>query len=150
MIKITLVTGKNIEFEEGKFEPLMKALIQEILIPHYKLHNDWPEAIQTTIKEAKRIFKIANMDNYDAGLICLNSIEEATGKEIAELTGHVNTVEILFQDVEDYLEEIHKIINANYSEEKLRLELAKLIEKLNRFEIVELVIALASKEKEMR
>ncbi len=147
MNKVKLSTGKTIEFEEGKFENLMKTLIQEILIPHYKLNNDWPEAIQTTIKEAKRIFKLANMDNYDAGLICLESIEEATGKEIAELTGHVNTVEILFQDVEDYLQEIKKIMNANNSEEKLRLELAKLIEKLNRFEIVELVLALASKEK---
>ncbi len=147
MNKVKLSTGKTIEFEEGKFENLMKTLIQEILIPHYKLNNDWPEAIQTTIKEAKRIFKLANMDNYDAGLICLESIEEATGKEIAELTGHVNTVEILFQDVEDYLQEIRKIISANYSDEKLRLELAKLIEKLNRFEIVELILALASKGK---
>ncbi len=147
MTKITLATGKTIEVEEGKFEALMKTLIQEILIPHYKLNNDWPEAIQTTIKEAKRIFKIANMDNYDAGLICLDSIEKSTGKEIAELTGHVNTVEILFQDVEDYLQEINKLIAANYSEEKLRLELAKLIEKLNRFEIVELVLALASRGK---
>ncbi len=147
MKKVTLSTGKVIQFEEGKFETLMQTLIQEILIPHYKLNNDWPEAIQTTIKEAKRAFKLANMDNYDAGLICLESIEKATGKEIAELTGHVNTVEILFQDVEDYLQEIKKIMNANNSEEKLRLELAKLIEKLNRFEIVELVLALASKEK---
>ncbi len=147
MNKVKLSTGKTIEFEEGKFETLMKTLIQEILIPHYKLNNDWPEAIQTTIKEAKRVFKLTNMDNYDAGLICLDSIEKSTGKEIAELTGHVNTVEILFQDVEDYLQEINKLIAANYSEEKLRLELAKLIEKLNRFEIVELVLALASRGK---
>ncbi len=147
MNKVKLSTGKTIEFEEGRFETLMKTLIQEVLIPHYKLNNDWPEAIQTTIKEAKRIFKIANMDNYDAGLICLESIEKATGKEIADLTGHVNAVEILFQDVEDYLQEIRKIIDAKYSEEKLRLEMAKLIEKLNRFEIVELILALASREK---
>ncbi len=147
MTKITLATGKNIEFEEGKFDPLMNALIQEILIPHYKLNNDWPEAIQTTIKEAKRVFKLANMDNYDAGLICLNAVEAATGKEIAELTGHVDTVEILFQDIDDYIQEIKKIMDANYSEEKLRLEMAKLIEKLNRFEIVELVLALAKRPK---
>jgi len=145
MKKVTLSTGKVIEFEEGKFDTLMKSLVQEILIPHYKRHNDWPEAIQVTIKEAKKIFKVTNMDNYDAGLICLDTIEEATGKEIAELTGHVNTVEILFQDIDDYLQEIQKILDAKYSEEKTRLELAKLIEKLNRFEIVELVIALASR-----
>jgi hypothetical protein len=146
MVKVTLTNGKAIEFEEGKFETLMKAVIQEILIPHYKKHNDWPEAIQEAIKEAKRVFKIGNMDNYDAGLICLDSIEEATGKEIAELTGRVNKVEILFQDIDDYLQEIKKLLNAKYSEEKIRLELAKLIEKLNRFEIVELILALASQK----
>ncbi|OLS13551.1 MAG: hypothetical protein RBG13Loki_2831 [Promethearchaeota archaeon CR_4] len=146
MTKVTLSTGKVIEFEAGKFETLMKSLIEEILIPHYKNNNDWPDAIQVTIKEAKQIFKTANMDNYDAGLICLNAIEEATGKEIAQLTGHVNTVEILFQDIDDYLQEIQKMLDAKFSEEKIRLELAKLIEKLNRFEIVELVLALASKK----
>jgi hypothetical protein len=146
MKKVTLSTGKVVEIAEGQFEKLMKILIQEILIPHYKKHNDWPEAIQVTIKEAKNIFKIANMDNYDAGLICLDSIEEATGKEIAELTGRVNKVEILFQDIDDYLQEIKKLLGAKYSEEKVRLELAKLIEKLNRFEIVELILALASQK----
>jgi hypothetical protein len=139
----TLSNGKEISFDEGDFDTLRDVIIKEILIPHYEENNDWPEAIQFAFQEAKQIFKAVNMDKEDAGQVILNAIEDATGKEIAELTGVVDTVEILFHDVDDVLDEIRHIIDHKYSEEKTRMDLAKVIEKLTRFEIVELILAFA-------
>lgn len=144
-MEYTLSSGKSISFDEANIEEIRDIFIKEILIPNYEENNDWAGAIQFTLQEAKQIFKAANMDKEDAGQVILTAIEDATGKEIAELTGIVDTVEILFHDVEDYLEEIKTIMQGKFSEEKTRLDIAKVIAKLTRFEIVELIVALARK-----
>ena len=74
----------------------------------------------------------------------LNQIEEHLDKDIEELTG-VDKIEILFLNLDDYVEDIRKLILAGETKEELRHKMARLIQPLTLFELSELFIFLGKR-----
>ena len=74
----------------------------------------------------------------------LNQVEEHLDKDIEELTG-VAKIEILFLNMEDYIEDIQKLITAGKDKQELRNDMANLIFPLTLFELGELFIFLGKR-----
>ena len=74
----------------------------------------------------------------------LNDVEEHLDKDIEELTG-VDKIEILFLNMDDYVEDIRKIILAGKDKEDVRTSMAQLIMPLTLFELSELFIYLGKR-----
>jgi len=74
----------------------------------------------------------------------LTEIENRLPSDIADLKG-LDKIEILFEDVDDYIQNIQDFVKSSDSEEKIRLKVSTLIEQLNLFELSELLIHFAKK-----
>lgn len=143
MKTIKLTTGLEIEYDKDAPKTLYEVMISDILIPKYKENKDWNLTLNIILEEMNRLIK-----EYDLKpkrkLELLNSIEEHLDKDIAELTG-VDKIEILFINMEDYLEDLKALILAGETKEELRLKMARLIQPLTLFELSELFIFLGKR-----
>ena len=143
MKTIKLSTGLEVEFDKDAPRTLYEVLISELLIPKYKENKDWNLTLNIIIEEMNRLILEYDLKpKLKLGL--LNDIEEHLDKDIAELTG-VDKIEILFINMEDYVEDIKTLILAGETKEDLRLKMARLIQPLTLFEISELFIFLGKR-----
>lgn len=143
VINIKLNTGMELEFDEQAPNTLYEVIISEILIPKYKENKDWNLTILIVIEEINRI--ISEYDfNPKLKLGLLNQIEEHLNKDIEELTG-VAKIEILFTNMEDYVEDIQKLITSGLDKNDLRHKMARLAQPLTLFELGELFIYLGKR-----
>jgi len=144
MVKtLKLSLGIEVEFDEKVPKTLFEIIISEILIPKYKKTADWNLSLNVAMEEMNRLIK-----EYDLKpklkLDLLNQIEEHLDKDIEELTG-VAKIEILFLNMEDYIQDIEKIIIAGLDKQEVRNRMAMLIQPLTLFELAELFIFLGKK-----
>ena len=143
MKSIKLSTGIEIEFDKDAPKTLFEVMISDILIPKYKENKDWNLTLNIVIEEMNRLILEYDLKpKLKLGL--LNDIEEHLDKDIAELTG-VDKIEILFINMEDYVEDIKSLILAGETKEELRHKMARLIQPLTLFELSELFIFLGKR-----
>lgn len=140
---ISLSTGLELEFDEQIPRTLFEVMISEILIPKYKENKDWNLTLNIVIEEMNRLIVEYDLEpKLKLGL--LNQIEEHLDKDIEELTG-VAKIEILFINMEDYIEDIEKLIIAGLDKQELRHQMARLVQPLTLFELGELFIFLGKR-----
>jgi len=138
-----LSTGLEVEFDEKAPVTLFEIIISEILIPRYKENADWNLSINIILEEMNRLISEYELDpKLKLGL--LNQVEEHLDKDIEELTGTAK-IEILFLNMDDYVEDIQKLITAGENKEDLRQDMAKMIFPLTLFELGELFIYLGKR-----
>ncbi|MBY8982364.1 MAG: hypothetical protein KGD57_05415 [Candidatus Lokiarchaeota archaeon] len=141
--KIELSIGTEVEFDEKNPRTLFEVIISEILIPKYKESDDWNLAINIIIEEMNELIKKYDLEpKLKLGL--LNQVEEHLDKDIEELTG-VAKIEILFLNMDDYVEDIMKLITAGLDKQELRNQMARLVQPLTLFELGELFIYLGKR-----
>lgn len=141
--KIRISTGTEMDFDRDAPNTLFELIISEILIPKYKENADWNLSLNIIIEEMNNlIMKYELTPKLKLGL--LNKVEEHLDKDIEELTG-VDKIEILFLNMDDYVEDIGKLILAGQSKEDLRTKMANVIMPLTIFELTELFIYLGKK-----
>ena len=140
---LVLSTGTEVDFDEKVPITLFEIIISEILIPRYKENADWNLSLNIIIEELnKLIIKYDLNPKLKLGL--LNQVEEHLDKDIEELTG-VDKIEILFLNMDDYVEDIRKLILAGKDKEELRTSMAQMIMPLTIFELSELFIYLGKR-----
>lgn len=140
---IAINTGMELEFDNNAPITLFEILISEILIPKYKENADWNLTLNVIIEEMNRLISEYDLEpKLKLGL--LNQIEAHLDKDIEELTG-VAKIEILFLNMEDYVEDIEKLITAGLDKEALRHQMARLAQPLTLFELGELFIFLGKR-----
>ena len=141
--KIELSTGTELEFDKKAPKTLFELIISEILIPKYKENADWNLSLNIIIEEMNRlIIKYDLIPKLKLGL--LNNVEDHLDKDIEELTG-VDKIEILFLNMDDYVEDIRTLILAGKDKEDLRTSMAQMIMPLTIFELSELFIYLGKR-----
>jgi len=142
-MKVKIKTGVEIEFNKEEPKSLFELMISDILIPKYKENKDWNLTLNIMLEEMTRLILEYNLSpKLKLGL--LNDIEDHLDKDIEELTG-VAKIEILFINMEDYVEDIKKLILAGEDKQELRNKMARLIQPLTLFEIGELFIFLGKR-----
>jgi len=140
---IVISTGMELEFDNNAPLTLFEILISEILIPKYKENADWNLTLNIIIEEMNHLITEYDLEpKLKLGL--LNQIEEHLDKDIEELTG-VAKIEILFLNMEDYVEDIEKLITAGLDKEELRHQMARLAQPLTLYELGELFIFLGKR-----
>lgn len=141
--KIELSTGTELEFDKKAPKTLFELIISEILIPKYKENADWNLSLNIIIEEMNRlIIKYDLTPKLKLGL--LNNVEDHLDKDIEELTG-VDKIEILFLNMDDYVEDIRTLMLAGKDKEDLRTSMAQMIMPLTIFELSELFIYLGKR-----
>ena len=141
--KLQLSNGTDVDFDKKAPITLYEVIISEILIPKYKENADWNLSLNIIIEEMNRlIIKHGLKSKLKLGL--LNQVEEHLDKDIEELTG-VDKIEILFLNMDDYVEDIRKLILAGKNKEDLRTSMAQLVMPLTLFELTELFIYLGKR-----
>jgi hypothetical protein len=142
-IKIKLSTGTEVDFDKQAPTTLFEIIISEILIPKYKENADWNLSLNIIIEEMnKLITKYELSPKLKLGL--LNDVETHLDKDIQELAG-VDKIEILFLNMDDYVEDIRTLILSGRDKEELRTDMANLIMPLTLFELAELFIYLGKR-----
>jgi hypothetical protein len=141
--KLQLSNGTEVDFDKNAPTTLFEVIISEILIPKYKENADWNLSLNIIIEEMNRLIIKYDL-NPKLKLGLLNDVEEHLDKDIEELTG-VDKIEILFLNMDDYVEDIRKLILAGKDKEELRTSMAQLIMPLTLFEITELFIYLGKR-----
>ena len=140
---INLTNGIEVEFDEKDPIPLFETIIKDILIPKYKDNKDWNLSLNIIIEEMNQVIKKYQLDpKLKLGL--LNQVETHLDKEIEQLTGTAK-IEILFMNMDDYIEDIKKLITAGEDKQELRNDMAQLIYPLTLFELGELFIFLGKR-----
>ena len=141
--KVKLSTGAELEFDEKAPTTLFEIIISDILIPKYKDNADWNLSLNIIIEEMnKLIVKYDLSPKLKLGL--LNQVEEHLDKDIEELTG-VDKIEILFLNMDDYVEDIRTLILSGRDKEEIRTDMANLVMPLTLFELAELFIYLGKR-----
>jgi len=141
--KVKLRNSMEVEFDEAAPKTLFEIMISDILIPKYKDTDDWNLAINIILEEINYLIKEYELEPK-LKLELLNEIEAHLDKDIEELTG-VAKIEILFLNMEDYVEDIEKLITAGLEKAELRHQMARLIQPLTLFELGELFIFLGKR-----
>ncbi|MFX1288450.1 MAG: hypothetical protein ACFFFY_07800 [Promethearchaeota archaeon] len=138
--EIKLRNGVSVDFDEQAPTNLFETIIREVLIPKYKDNKDWNLTINIILAEINELISKYELDpKLKIGL--LNQVEKHLDKEIQELTG-CDKIEILFLNMDDYVEDIEKLIISGKDKQELRNDMANLIFPLTVFELGELFIYL--------
>ena len=141
--KIKLRSGLEVEFDEQAPKTLFEIIISEVLIPKYKENKDWNLTLNIILEEMNEVITKYELDpKLKLGL--LNQVEEHLDKDIEELTG-CDKIEILFLNMDDYVEDIEKLICAGKDKQDLRHAMANLVFPLTIFELGELFIYLGKR-----
>lgn len=141
--KVRLSNDMEVDFDEEAPKTLYEIIIADILIPKYKENKDWNLSINIILEEINRLIKKYKLDP-EMKIELLNQVEEHLDKDIEQLTG-VAKIEILFLNMEDYVEDIKKLIIAGLDKQEIRNEMARLIQPLTLFELGELFIYLGKR-----
>lgn len=141
--KVKLRTGMEVEFDKKVPKTLFEILISDIFIPRYKETDDFNLAINVVLNEMNRLIKEYDL-NPKLKLGLLDEIEYHLDKDLEELSG-VAKIEILFLNMEDYIQDIKKLIIGGKDKVELRKDMANLIAPLTLFELGELFIFLGKK-----
>ena len=137
---LKLSTDLEIEFDEKAPITLYEIIISDILIPRYKENADWNLSLNIILEEMNRLISEYKLEpKLKLGL--LNQVEKHLDKDIEELTG-VAKIEILFLNMDDYVEDIEKLITSGADKAQIREDMAKLIFPLTIFELGELFLFL--------
>jgi len=144
MVKeIKLRNGLEVEYDEQAPITLYETIISEVLIPKYKQNKDWNLTINIILEEMNEMISKYELDpKLKLGL--LNQVEEHLDKDIEELTG-CDKIEILFMNMDDFVEDIEKLICSGRDKQELRNDMANLIFPLTVFELGELFIYLGKR-----
>jgi len=144
MVKeIKLRNGVEVEYDEQAPITLYEIIISEVLIPKYKQNKDWNLTINIILEEMNEMISKYELDpKLKLGL--LNQVEEHLDKDIEELTG-CDKIEILFMNMDDFVEDIEKLICSGRDKQELRNDMANLIFPLTVFELGELFIYLGKR-----
>ena len=144
MVKtIKLRNGSEVEFDEKVPQTLFEIIISDVLIPKYKDNQDWNLTINIILEEINELISKYELEpKLKIGL--LNQVETHLDKDIEELTG-CDKIEILFMNLDDYVEDIEKLIAAGKDKQDLRHDMANLIFPLTVFELGELFIYLGKR-----
>ena len=144
MVKtIKLRNGSEVEFDEKVPQTLFEIIISDVLIPKYKDNQDWNLTINIILEEINELISKYELEpKLKIGL--LNQVETHLDKDIEELTG-CDKIEILFMNMDDYVEDIEKLITAGKDKQDLRHDMANLIFPLTVFELGELFIYLGKR-----
>lgn len=137
---IKLSTDLEIEFDDKAPITLYEIIISDILIPRYKENADWNLSLNIILEEMNRLISKYEL-NPKTKLELLNQVEKHLDKDIEELTGTAK-IEILFLNMDDYVEDIKKLITSGADKEQIREDMAKLIFPLTIFELGELFLFL--------
>lgn len=143
---ITLSNGAEISLDSDDMDKNFSLFIDKFLIPYFKETNDWNKTIKFSITEIERVSSIFHLSKGEIISKFLKNIESRLPSDIAELTG-LDKIEILFENIDDYVESMITIVSSDESQEEVRLKIAKLVENLNLFEISELFIYFAKNKK---
>jgi len=142
-MEIKLRNGVEVEFDEKAPITLYETIISEVLIPKYKDNKDWNLTINIILEEINQLISKYELDpKLKIGL--LNQVEKHLDKEIQELTG-CDKIEILFLNMDDFVEDIEKLIISGKDKQELRNDMANLIFPLTVFELGELFIYLGKR-----
>ena len=141
--KLKLSTDIEIEFDEKAPITLYEIIISDILIPRYKENADWNLSLNIILEEMNRLISKYEL-SPKLKLELLNQVEKHLDKDIEELTG-VAKIEILFLNMDDYVEDIKKLIISGADKAQLREDMAKLVFPLTIFELGELFIFLGKR-----
>lgn len=148
MREISLSNGNRVDFDENNLDPLMDTIVKEILNPFYESCNDWNLTIKKGLEEIESIIKSTDLSRNTFVDKLFAAIERNLQTTIEKLTG-VDKVEILFLNIDDYvndiLESVKKAKSGSSSQEELRNEINEVIRHLNIFEMGEITIYLAKK-----
>ena len=144
MVKeIKLRNGLDVDYDEQAPIALYETIISEVLIPKYKDNKDWNLTINIILEEMNEIISKYELDpKLKIGL--LNQVETHLDKDIEELTG-CDKIEILFMNMDDFVEDIEKLIISGKDKQELRNDMANLIFPLTVFELGELFIYLGKR-----
>ena len=144
MVKtIKLRNDTEVEFDEKAPQTLFEIIISDVLIPKYKDNKDWNLTINIILEEINELISKYELEpKLKIGL--LNQVETHLDKDIEELTG-CDKIEILFMNMDDYVEDIEKLIAAGKDKQDLRHDMANLIFPLTVFELGELFIYLGKR-----
>jgi len=144
MVKeIKLRNGLDVDYDEQAPITLYETIISEVLIPKYKDNKDWNLTINIILEEMNEIISKYELDpKLKIGL--LNQVETHLDKDIEELTG-CDKIEILFMNMDDFVEDIEKLIISGKDKQELRNDMANLIFPLTVFELGELFIYLGKR-----
>lgn len=140
---LKLSTDLEIEFDEKAPITLYEIIISDILIPRYKENADWNLSLNIILEEMNRLISKYEL-SPKLKLELLNQVEKHLDKDIEELTG-VAKIEILFLNMDDYVEDIKKLIISGAGKAQLREDMAKLAFPLTIFELGELFIFLGKR-----
>ena len=135
---LKLSTDFEIEFDEKAPETLYEIIISDILIPRYKENADWNLSLNIILEEMNRLISKYEL-SPKLKLELLNQVEKHLDKDIEELTG-VAKIEILFLNMDDYVEDIKKLITSGADKQQIREDMAKMIFPLTIFELGELFL----------
>ncbi|MHA1373817.1 MAG: hypothetical protein ACTSR7_05950 [Promethearchaeota archaeon] len=135
---LKLSTDLEIEFDDKAPETLYEIIISDILIPRYKENADWNLSLNIILEEMNRLISKYEL-SPKLKLELLNQVEKHLDKDIEELTG-VAKIEILFLNMDDYVEDIEKLITSGADKQQIREDMAKLIFPLTIFELGELFL----------
>ena len=138
--KVVLSNGTEVEFDEKNQKTLYEVIISEIFIPKYKETDDFNLAINVILQEINKLIKDYEL-KPKSKISLLTELEDHLDKDIEELTG-VGKIEILFLNMDDFIEDIKKIILSGKDKKEIREDMANLITPLTLFELGELFIYL--------
>ena len=143
---IKLTNGVEISLDPDDMDKNFSIFIDTFLIPFFKETNDWNKTVKSSITEIERVSSIFKLSKGEIISKFLKNIESRLPSDIAELAG-LDKIEILFENIDDYVESMVEIVSSDDSQEEVRLKIAKLVENLNLFEISELFIHFARNKK---
>ncbi len=145
MVKIKAKISKDLVIPLDSENPseFIEEFIEKFLKPYYKKTNDWNKTLIQSINEIERICAVNRLSRGNLIHKLLNHVEKRLAKDISEMPG-VDKIEIIFEGLEDYVEDIQNFVKNGGSQEKIRLNVSKLVENLNLFEISELLIHFAN------
>ena len=144
---IKLSNGVDLKLDPDDIDENFSRFIDIFLIPYFKETKDWNKTVKSSISEIERISSIFHLSKGEIISKFLKNIESKLPTE--KFTGLIglDKIEILFENIDDYVETMITIVSSDESQEEIRLKIAKLVENLNLFEISELFIYFAKNKK---
>ncbi len=139
-----LPNGKRITLDKDNPKKMYDEIITKFVKPFYEESNDWNVTIKNAITQIERISQIMNLSKGDSIEAFLVELEQRLHKDFEDLAG-TDKIEILFEALDDYVENMAEIIESSGTKEEIRLRIAKLVENLNLFEMSELLLYYAKK-----
>jgi hypothetical protein len=140
--QIKLSNGEEITLDLTNKKQFYGEFVDKFLKPLYKETNDWLKTVNSCISEVESISILFHLKKGEIITELLHEIDERLAKDISELKG-LDKIEILFENIDDYVEQIAQLVGEEKPTEETRLNVSKLVENLNLFEIAELLIHFA-------